>query len=226
MPLTQKSKQQLCIKKVDANSRRGELAPLGQQQNAELKLSGSNEKEDDSNKPHSREKKEEHRFAKRRRSRRQETEERLQRLQTYTDSCNCGIFRWLCIQLNSILFWCKGTNANEANVERELQTNNYKRKWRQQDSQRKRSGVEVHFWKFAADIQLTFFHATTGSKNYMICKIHVSHIFLTDWAESRRSAITHEQQLVQSDRRWNSLEHNVWHVHCREALYFYKQSPT
>ena len=40
--------KQLCIQKVDANSCRGELAPLEQQQKAELKFSGSNKKEEDS----------------------------------------------------------------------------------------------------------------------------------------------------------------------------------
>jgi len=38
---------QRCIQKVDANSCRGELAPLEQQQNAELKFSRSNKTEDD-----------------------------------------------------------------------------------------------------------------------------------------------------------------------------------
>ena len=38
---------QLCVQKVDANSCWGDLAPLEQHQNAELKLSGSNKKEDD-----------------------------------------------------------------------------------------------------------------------------------------------------------------------------------
>ena len=51
----EKQTQQFCIQKVDANSRRGELAPLEQQQNAELKFSASNKEEEDSNKPRNRE---------------------------------------------------------------------------------------------------------------------------------------------------------------------------
>ena len=35
-----------------------------------------------------------------------------------------------------------------------------------------------------------FFDSTTGSKNYTICKKHVSDMFWTDWAKNRRSAIT------------------------------------
>ena len=50
------------------------------------------------------------------------------------------------------------------------------------DSQRKRSEEVMNSWKFAVEIQLMFFDATIGSKNYTICKINVSvtDIFQTD----------------------------------------------
>ena len=52
-------------------------------------------------------------------------------------------------------------------------------------------GKVVHSWKFAVEIQLKFFDATIGSKNYTICKIHLSltDIFPTDWVENSQSAI-------------------------------------
>ena len=46
----------------------------------------------------------------------------------------------------------------------------------------KAPGEVVHSWKFAVEIQLVFFDAKIGSKNYTICKTHVSvnDIFPTD----------------------------------------------
>ena len=82
-------------------------------------------------------------------------------------------------------------NAEGQNTAITMRTKPMKRNWcRKQDSQRKRPGEVEHYWKFLVWIQLVFFDATIGSKNHTICKIHVSDIFPTDWAENSRSAIT------------------------------------
>ena len=75
----------------------------------------------------------EHRFAQRR-SRRQETEERLQRLQTCTDSCNCGIFS---LPLYSIQYFL---NAEGQNTAITMRIKPMKRTGR--------PGEVEHYWKF------------------------------------------------------------------------------
>ena len=89
---------------------------------------------------------------------------------------------------NSIQYFLNAEGQNNAIT---MWTKPMKRNWcRKQDSQRKRPGEVEHYWKFLVWIQLVFFDAMIGSKNHTICKIHVSDIFPTDWAEDSRSAIT------------------------------------
>ena len=103
---------------------------LRQQQNTELKFSTSSKEEDESNKPCSREKialpREQEAINKK--------QNRLLRLQTCRDSCNCSIFLlpWYAVQFNSFwtpqfIHWCRRFE-----------------KCHLQNSQRKRSGETVH----------------------------------------------------------------------------------
>ena len=117
-------------------------------------------------------------------------------------------FCCFCIQFNSFPLERRGTehciyNANEADEERELQTfreNTANKQWIPNYSVV--AGEIVSLEVCSRNSAYVFFGVTTDSKNYAICKIHVSDIFQTDWAENSWSAINHEQQRVQSDRRW------------------------
>ena len=172
-----KANTQLWNRKVDASPRGGELlwsnnrTPNRNLARATKKTTARNRQQ------------REHYFAQRKRSRQQETEERLL---TCTDACDCGIFLCHCIQFNSILFECRDKIQQlqfEQSRWREGTADALK-KYRQytMDSQRKRLGEVENCWKFAVEIQFMFFD--------VICKIHVSDIFPTDWAENSRSAIT------------------------------------
>ena len=137
------------------------------QQNAELKFSASNKEEDDSNKPRSRE------------NIASPSEEAVDKRHRggYSDyrhvqtAVTAAFFRFFCIQFNSVWMHMDKTPQLQCEQSRWREgTADASRKCHQQDSQRQRSGEALHSRKF--------------------CKIHVSDIFPTDWAENIRSAIT------------------------------------
>ena len=112
------------------------------------------------------------------------------------DSCNCGIFS---LPLNLIQFnnWIKLMQRDKIQCKQSPGregTADASQKWCQyaMDPQWKWSiswgsaFLAVCSWKSA----YMFFDATIGSKNYTICKIHVSDIFPMDWAKNSLSPIS------------------------------------
>ena len=163
----------------------------------------------------------------------QETEDRLQRLQTCKDSCNCGIFGCLsCIQYNLVLFNAKGQNTAITMWTEPMKRGNCRRF---EQIPPIHNGFEMKAIKRGSEFlgvcsrlsaYVLQYNDTKSSKNYTICKIHVSDIFPTDWAGNRRSAMTlwattgsEWSEMLNFQLYMNSLEHNVWHVQCREALH-------
>ena len=80
------------------------------------------------------------------------------------------------------------------------------------NSQQKRPGELLHPWKFAVEIQLMFFDVTISSKNYTICKIHVSDIFPTDWSRlSWEQSISHLHVYTMSDNGLRVIGDSKFH---------------
>ena len=107
----------------------------------------------------------EHRFslAQRRRSCQQETGKTRERLQRVEYVYRQLLWRnfFAASLFNSIQLFLNAEGQNTAITDASRKCRQYA-----MDSQRKRSGKVVHSWKFAVEIQLEFFDATIGSKNY------------------------------------------------------------